>query len=110
MRAGLSIGQAAKFLKMDRDDLIKSEKAESLDDDLVPKLCDVYAVRSEWIKGEVPRHDYAAIDRMVLCSRQPDEPLTFHDRDELAEFAASMPRTTKTVSERLEEVRKKNNP
>jgi len=98
MHAGLSVGQAAKFLKMDRDDLIRSEKAETLDDDLVPKLCDVYYVWSEWIKGEVPQHDYESIDKMVVCSRNVDvgEPLTSHDRDILAEFAASMPHNTKT--------------
>lgn len=110
--AGLSLGQAAKILGIGREMLGKIEEMPRYEGTLIDKMVDTYQVRQEWITGKVPRHDYASIDKMIVCSRgqDPAEPLTPHDRDILAQFAASMPRSTKTVSERLEEVRKKNNP
>lgn len=96
MRAGLSLGQAAHFLGMDRDDLLRAETAETLDDVHAEKLADLYCVRVEWITGEVPQHDYAAVDVMKGA-----ETLTREDRDALAKFAASMPRNVKSAGERL---------
>lgn len=105
MRAGLSIGQAAKFTGIDRDDLIRIERAETIDADVVPKLCDVYAVRPEWITGEVPRYDYAALDKIKGADDLPTS-----DRDTIAEFAASMPRAPQygaSAKERLAEIAEK---
>jgi transcriptional regulator with XRE-family HTH domain len=103
MNAGLSLGQAAKFTGIDRDDLIRIERAETIDADVVEKLCDIYGVRSEWITGEVPRYDYVAVDKISGASCLPDS-----DRDTIAEFAAAMPRGTKSGSaaDRLAEYKK----
>jgi transcriptional regulator with XRE-family HTH domain len=108
-RAGLSLGQAAKLLGIDREMLEEVEDAPRFEGMLLDKMVDVYQVREEWITGKVPLRDYEAVKKMVICSRNGEE-LSFHDRDILAEFAASIPRSAKTVAERLEDVRKKNYP
>jgi len=109
-RAGLSLGQAAKLLGIDREMLDKIEDAPRFEGMLLNKMVDVYQVREEWITGKVPLRDYDAVKKMLICSRSGREELSFHDRDILAEFAASIPRSAKTVAERLEDVRKKNYP
>ena len=101
--AGLSVGQAAKLLNVDRDYLLKVEDAETIDDDILPKLCDLYRVRAAWLTGEVPRRDYEA-----MKSAKGYDKLEFHDRDVIAEFAAMIPRNEKTAAQRLEEARNRN--
>ena len=105
MLAGLSVGQAAKFLDIDRDALIRIERADEIDADTLPKLLSLYSVRKEWLVGEVAQHDYSAVDRTKGA-----EKLTPHDRDAVAEFAAFMPRNKKSLVLRLEEIKKRNTP
>lgn len=85
--AGLSVGQAAKLLAVDRDEILRVEVADDPDLELVQRLADLYRVRVEWLTGEVERRDYARIKRIKGADR-----LSFKDLDTLAEFAASMPR------------------
>lgn len=86
--AGLSIGQAAKLLGVSSDDLAKIEVFDSAFADAdQQKLADLYRVRIEWLTGEVPRRDYAAVDKLDNADK-----ITAHDRDIVAEFAASLPR------------------
>lgn len=47
------------------------------------RLADIYGVSVEWLTGEAPYRDYAAVDRAPGAHA-----LTFHDRDVLAEFMA----------------------
>jgi ribosome-binding protein aMBF1 (putative translation factor) len=87
-RAGLDLGQAAHLLGVERDDLWDVEHATILPADaLVVKMTEIYGVCAEWIIGAVPQRDYEAVRRMPGW-----EDLCFADRDEVAEFAASMPR------------------
>lgn len=90
-RAGLTVGQAAKLLDTTSAWLVDVEASdEAFGDvgaDMIEVMCDVYGVRVEWLRGDVPLHDYTAVDGM-----RGAENLSFHDRDVIAEFAASMPR------------------
>lgn len=91
-RAGLSIAQAAKLFNVTVEDMREIEDPNTtLSDSLEPlsiiMLCVYYGVRSEWITGQVPRYDYASVDKI-----KGSESLTQNDRDVVAEFAASMQR------------------
>lgn len=87
-RAGLSVGQAAHRLGIERDDLWDIERStEAPGEALVTKMVDIYGICAEWIVGAVPQRDYEAVRRMPGW-----QDLGFADRDEVAEFAASMPR------------------
>jgi hypothetical protein len=101
-RAGLSVNQACKLLIVERDDLVKIEEDDvafaDTGRDLIDLMHEVYGVNPQWMAGEVPQHDYAHVDKMVGADK-----LTFHDRDILAEFAASMQR--KPVSEHAQALR-----
>ena len=94
-RAGLTIGRAAHYLGIPSGDLLAIEERDS---DFATadhtKMCEVYGIRLEWLTGEVPQYDYDAIKAIAGA----DE-LTFHDRDILAEFAASMPRITRNIQD-----------
>jgi len=99
-RAGLSIGQACKLLGVERAELQRIEELDSefadTTRDLRDLMLDIYAVNREWLAGDVPRHDYARVDQINGADK-----LTFHDRDVIAEFMASMPRDARTPDERL---------
>lgn len=90
-QAGLSIGQAAKLLPLDREELVRIET----DDDAYAaaghrvrqRMAEVYMVDPAWMNGETDLRDYDAIKDV----RGADD-ITNHDRDILAEFAASMPK------------------
>jgi transcriptional regulator with XRE-family HTH domain len=87
-QAGLSLAQAAKYLGMSQDAVAHIEDSDEAYDaaDKI-KLADAYGVGIEWMDGSRAERDYASIDSM----RGADS-LSFHDRDVLAEFAASLPR------------------
>lgn len=86
MRAGLTLSQAAKYTDISHDDLLKIEVDEHLSDNVARKLAEVYGVSLEWITGAVPRYNYDAMKDVAGY-----EALTQHDRDVVAEFAASLP-------------------
>lgn len=85
--AGLSIGQAAKLLGVDRDALSRVEEQDSAFWDADRrKMADIYGVSEEWLSGEVDLRDYAALNRIPGGRELP-----FYDRDILAEFLAALP-------------------
>jgi DNA-binding XRE family transcriptional regulator len=91
-RAGLSAGQAARVLGVDREviTLIEAADVDDIDEELVTfagRCAEAYGVNLEWMLGEVPRYNHDAWKGV----RGYDD-LSFHDRDVIAEFAASMPR------------------
>ena len=88
--AGLSIGQAARLLGMLDEDVRLTEEADVACERYAPRLADVYGVNIPWLLGEVEHCDYDALKGI-----QGADGLTFHDRDVIAEFIASMPRKTK---------------
>lgn len=86
--AGLSVNQAAKLLGVLPLELAQVEEFDShfADADHV-KLAEIYGVNVEWLTGEAERYDYDRVSKMRGADR-----LKPHDRDIIAEFAASMPR------------------
>lgn len=87
-RAGLSVEQAALLLGVPVGVLDAVEELEPAQANFdFRRLADLYQCRIEWLTGEVPRCDFEAIDSIKGADK-----LTHHDRDVLAEFAASMPR------------------
>jgi hypothetical protein len=70
-----------------------------MDVDLRDLMVDIYGVNYPWLAGEVPLHDYASIDKMNGADK-----LVFKDRDDLAMFAASMPRDGRSYMERLADI------
>lgn len=116
-RAGLSLGQAAKLLGIERVELEHAEAstlntwcgrigcpggtlhAHDIDDKMFTtpeQLAEVYGVNVPWLIGAVPQHDYEA----MKDARGYDK-LTEHDRDVVAEFAASIPRGGGTFADRV---------
>ena len=87
--AGLSLGQAAKLLRVDTGTLeaIEANGANPAAIGLIANMADTYGVNVEWLTDEAPLHDYKTVDTM----RGMDD-VSFHDRDVIAEFAASLPR------------------
>jgi len=89
--AGLSVGQACKLLEVDREVLVAAEESDEAFEDLDAGdrdfMSDIYGVNRAWLLGEVPRHDYAAVERIAGA-----DALAFHDRDVIAELMASRPR------------------
>jgi transcriptional regulator with XRE-family HTH domain len=89
--AGLSIGQAAKLLGVDRDVLFNVEELDSAfwstPATFRRNMADVYGVSEAWLGGQGDLRDYAALDRIAGGRELP-----FHDRDVLAEVLASRPR------------------
>jgi hypothetical protein len=85
--AGLSVGQAAKLLNMAAIDLMAIEERSTIMPEHANRLAELYRVRVEWLAGEVELRDYSAVDGFKGA-----ELLTPHDRDVIAEFAASIPR------------------
>jgi hypothetical protein len=125
-RAGLSIGQAAKLLGRDRAELEYAEgstlnlfcgrfgcpggqlHAHDPGDQAWPsaeRLAELYAVNVPWLTGDVPLRDYDAMKGVRGYDKLPD-----HDRDVVAEFAASLPRNSRTPSERLDRVHRLKGP
>lgn len=87
-RAGLSVGQAARLMGLDRDELLEIEEELPLPASVAERFVEIYGTRVEWLTGEVALHDYARVDKIKGAGK-----LSFHDRDIVAEFAASIPRT-----------------
>lgn len=86
-RAGLTLGQAARLLGWTVVDLSAIETAaQRVHPATETKLAELYGVNVEWLGGDKERCDYASLKDV----RGYDE-LSFHDRDVLAEFAASLP-------------------
>jgi hypothetical protein len=86
-RAGLTYGQAARLLNMPSGDLMGLEERDSeFANADHTKLAEIYGVNVEWLRGDSDRCDYDSIKDV----RGYDE-LSFHDRDVVAEFAASLP-------------------
>lgn len=103
-QSGLSLRQAAKMLDVDSHDLLKAEEYDAefdgLEVDVVRLMCDVYGVNEPWLRGDVDRYDRKRVDEMAGADK-----LTFHDRDVIAEFVASMPRGGGSFKERVERIR-----
>lgn len=87
-RAGLTIGQAATLLGIEKQHLVIVEELDPAQADFdFTKLAELYQCRIEWITGEVEQHDYARLDALPGADR-----LTPHDRKVIAEFIAMIPR------------------
>lgn len=89
-RSGLSLAQASKLLGLTTDALllIEEDDCSYVVSDRA-RLASLYAVNVDWLSGDRELHDYAAIEKI-----RGAEKLTSHDRDIIAEFAASLPRKT----------------
>jgi transcriptional regulator with XRE-family HTH domain len=89
--AGLSVGQAAKLLGVDRDAILRVEDLDaafwSAQATVRRNMADVYGVSEEWLSGKGDLRDYAALN-CIPGGRD----LPFQDRDILAEVLASRPR------------------
>lgn len=87
-RAGLSVGQACKFLKIAREELTRIEESDAAfadaDIDVRDLMCDIYAVNRTWLQGLVPQHAYTIVDKIPGADK-----LLFKDRDTIAEVFAS---------------------
>lgn len=89
-RAGLSLSQAAKLLGWTETELAHNEREHPESVRHHDRLADIYGVSVEWLLGEVPLRDYAAVRTL-----HGHERLCFSDRDELATFMASLPTRSK---------------
>lgn len=96
-RAGLSVGQAARLLGIDRAELERIESPERQMVERAPQLAELYGVSVEWLLGSVPLRDYKRLAEVPGA-----ENLYPSDRDELAMFMASLPTTPRTSAEALE--------
>lgn len=85
--AGLSAGQAAKLLSVERGELVRLEACEPLPAWYAAKLADIYGVSIEWLNGTASQHDYVRVDAIPGADK-----LTAVDRDAIAEVLASKPR------------------
>lgn len=85
-RAGLSVGQAARILGLERDDILSLEIAEDPDPDHLERMADAYGVNLPWMMGEIPQYDYDRLNDLPAADRLED-----HDRKIAAEFIASLP-------------------
>lgn len=86
--AGLSIEQAVMHLGVERVRLLRIEESdEAFAGAKIADMAKAYQVSVDWLTGEADRCDYATVVKMKGA-----ENLSFHDRDVIAEFAASMPR------------------
>lgn len=88
-RAGLSIGQAVKLLAISAVELVHIESGVNSPENFglaTAHVANVYGVNEEWLLGAIDRYDYKTVDKM-----RGADTLTGHDRDTVAEFAASMP-------------------
>lgn len=85
--AGLSIAQASKLLGIGTHELLGAEELDSVFADHALKLAELYRVDIGWLRGDGPLRDYETVDR-IAGARE----ISFHDRDMIAEFAASIPR------------------
>lgn len=95
--AGLGVGQALRYLAqgdepartIDRDALIRIEEMDSAfyDAGISERLAHLYGVSVEWLRGEIPQHDYAALDAIDGADK-----LSSADRAALAEVLAARQR------------------
>jgi transcriptional regulator with XRE-family HTH domain len=87
-QAGLSTGQAARLLGVAVIELTLVENAQqSVHSITSERMADLYGCAVEWLTGQVPYLDYAAVDRIPGARDLP-----FRDRDWLAELLAARPR------------------
>lgn len=87
--AGLSIGQAAKLVGVERSVIEEAEKANvnDLASGLTTRMAEVYLVDPDWMLGVKPQYD-----REAMKEAKGFENLSTHDRDIIQEFAASLPK------------------
>jgi transcriptional regulator with XRE-family HTH domain len=86
-RAGLTIGQAAKLIGIERGDLIRIEDLDSAFWDASrEKLADVYGVNVPWLNGLSEQRDYEALKHVPGAADLP-----VHDRGTIAEIMAACP-------------------
>jgi transcriptional regulator with XRE-family HTH domain len=85
--AGLSTAQAARLVGVPVADLKLVEEAQQPSAAITLKrLADLYGCSIEWLTGQAPYRDLAAVDRIP-----GGRDLPFCDRDALAELFASLP-------------------
>lgn len=77
-------------------------KVEDLPSGLTTRMADVYHVDPDWMLGAKPSHDYEA-----MKGARGYENLTRHDRDVIAEFAASLPKKPPKTLDQIREERSK---
>lgn len=105
-RAGLSLNQAAKLLWNDGTntgkvlEAIEDGTGASLTREFVEKMAATYQVNIPWLLGETPLRDYTA-----MAGARGYENVSDHDRDVIAEFAASLPRGA--ISKKAQDLRDK---
>lgn len=88
-RAGLTITQACKLLSVPPMVLLGCEERDEDFDaisDQHEHIADMYGVHVEWLTGERDLRNYDAMKDV-----RGWEDLSMHDRDVVAEFAASLP-------------------
>ena len=86
--AGLALGQAARMLGVDVDQLQHIEEHDAAYAEADPaQLADLYGVNVDWLSGWSELRDYAPLKEL----RGADQ-LSFRDRDMFAELYASLPR------------------
>jgi len=89
-RAGLSLGQAAQMLGMQRPALEQLEAGPTPDELTCARLARLYEVNIPWLRGDVPERAPESELSRVVCTR--GGPLSEHDRDELLSLIASLPK------------------
>ena len=86
--AGLSIGQAARLLGIEVDQVRRIEEHDAAYADADPeRIAELYGVGVDWLSGRSKLRDYEPLKSMAGADK-----LSFRDRDALAELFASLPR------------------
>ena len=85
--AGLSVTQASRLSGIDALTLVSFEESTVPNDENIAKLADLYGVNVDWLMARTPLRDYESMRDVPGWDN-----LSFHDRDVVAEFAASLPR------------------
>jgi hypothetical protein len=98
VNAGLSLGQAARLIGVEKDVLQKAEVADVADlpSGLTTRMTEVYRVDPDWMLGAKPLRDYDA-----MKNARGYENVSQHDKDIIAEFAASLPKGNETKAREL---------
>lgn len=88
-QAGLSLQQAARVTGIAVETLhtFEDPKDPGPPEEMAQVIASYYGCSVEWLLGNGPDRDYATVKAM-----KGSEQLSDHDRDVLAEFAASLPR------------------
>jgi len=100
VQAGLSIGQAARLIGVERPVIEEAEKADvgDLASGLTTRMAEVYHVDPDWMLGVKDQYD-----RESMKGARGYDALSKHDKDIVDEFAASMskkpPKTLAQIAE-----------